>query len=80
MSDSLIDAIKQAYAEMPGLCLTQRQVGRLWHTDPHTCDAALDHLVALMVLHRTRSGTYVLGPAHSPKPGLHPLVRDTERT
>jgi hypothetical protein len=52
--------IKAEYLEMPGLCLTKRQIQRLWTLEPHTCDALLDALVADNFLKKTSNGAYVL--------------------
>jgi hypothetical protein len=47
------------YREMPGLCLTAEQGGRLWGLDPPRCHLILERLVANGHLRRTPQGTYV---------------------
>ena len=42
--------ISQEYQEMPGLQLTLAQAARLFDTDPHTIEAALNRLVDSSVL------------------------------
>jgi hypothetical protein len=40
-----VERIRAEYLEMPGLCLTRRQMRRLFVLDAGTCDAAVDELV-----------------------------------
>jgi hypothetical protein len=42
----LVERIRAEYREMPGLCLTKRQMRRLWALPPDVCDATVDELVA----------------------------------
>lgn len=50
--------IRAEYLEIPGLQLTKKQAERLWGLDSITCDAALDALVDVKFLRRTRHGGY----------------------
>ena len=58
--DALLLQIEREYSEMPGLCLTARQAGRLWQLTPPQAAALLDHLVEASVLMRTPQGAYAL--------------------
>jgi DNA-binding MarR family transcriptional regulator len=51
--------IQSEYLEMPGLRLTVSQAARLFALDPATSAAALDSLVAIGFLRRTRDGAYL---------------------
>jgi hypothetical protein len=51
--------IEAEYGEMPGLSVTLRQAQRLWATDHHTCQTALDRLIARGVVRRTIRGRFV---------------------
>jgi hypothetical protein len=51
--------IRAEYLEIPGLCLTKRQVQRLWGLDPGTSEALLAALVGVKFLRRTGRDTYV---------------------
>ena len=55
--------ITAEYREIPGLCLTRRQAGRLWNLDAITSETVLDVLETSGVLRRTRAGAYVLAGA-----------------
>ena len=44
-ANELVERIRAEYLEMPGLCLTRRQMRRLFMLDAGTCDAAVDELV-----------------------------------
>jgi hypothetical protein len=57
---TLIRRVRGEYLEMPGLSLTLAQACRLWQMDTHTCQAALDTLIAERFLGRTRDGSFVL--------------------
>lgn len=59
---SRLRQIEREYREMPGLSLTVRQAGRLWHLTPPQAAALLDELVEAAVLSRTSAGTYGLRP------------------
>ena len=63
MNDStptaLLDLIHAEYREMPGLCLTQPQMQRLWALDPITCDRMIDALLAARVIRRTARNAYI---------------------
>ena len=61
----LLDLIHAEYREMPCLCLTARQIQRLWSLDSATCRAAVDMLVTAQVLKRTARNAYVLASASS---------------
>lgn len=52
----LVDLIRAEYEEMPGLCLTQAQVQRLWRLDPSACDTVLRALVDAGFLRLTPRG------------------------
>ncbi len=60
VDDALLLQIEREYREMPGLCLTARQAGRLWQLTPPHAAALLDHLVEVAVLMRTPQGAYGL--------------------
>jgi hypothetical protein len=51
--------IEAEYGEMPGLSVTLRQAQRLWAADHHTCQTALDRLIARGVVRRTIRGRFV---------------------
>jgi len=57
---TLIRRVRGEYLEMPGLSLTLAQACRLWQIDSHSCEAALDSLVAEHFLGRSRDGAYIL--------------------
>ncbi len=59
----LLHRIRCEYREMPGLCLTEAQAGRLWGLDNDTCTVVLTTLVEQRVLRQTAVSTYVRGPA-----------------
>ena len=44
--DHLAERIRGEYLEMPGLCLTRRQMCRMWLLDVEVCDAVIGELVA----------------------------------
>jgi hypothetical protein len=56
----VLHLIRAEYHEMPGLCLTQPQMQRLWTLDPVTCGAVVDALLVTRVLKRTARDAYVL--------------------
>jgi hypothetical protein len=41
-----VERIRAEYREMPGLCLTRRQMCRLCLLETGVCDAAVDELIA----------------------------------
>lgn len=51
------------YREMPGLCLTSEQAGRLFGLDREVCGALLRHLVEEGYLRETERGRYVAATA-----------------
>jgi hypothetical protein len=57
----LLQRIEGEYREMPGLCVTASQAGRLWGLDSTTCAFVLTTLIQRGVLKRTASGTYLRG-------------------
>ena len=66
--DALSDLVRAEYQEMPGLCLTQPQIRRLWDLDRSACDVLLQHLLADGFLRRTDEDEYVLArPSGSQK-------------
>jgi hypothetical protein len=54
------ELILAEYREMPGLCLTERQMQRLWSLDADTCRAALLALLDAGLLRRTPRDGYML--------------------
>jgi hypothetical protein len=54
-----VDRIRAEYEEMPGLCLTRRQMGRLFLLDADVCDSAVDELVTSGFLRSWRDNTFV---------------------
>jgi predicted transcriptional regulator of viral defense system len=65
------DLLRAEYREMPGLCLTRRQVQRLWNLDASESDAVLSRLVSKGFLRRAGHGEYVLAARQKPS---HELV------
>lgn len=59
VADHLVKQARQEYSDMPGLRLTARQAGRLWHLDSALCDALLAELVHEHFLARTPDGAYL---------------------
>ena len=51
--------IRAEYLEMPGLCLTESQVQRLWGLDKVSSQTLLAALLDVRFLKRTRQGDYV---------------------
>jgi hypothetical protein len=66
--DDLCDRVRAEYHEMPGLCLTQRQICRLWDLDPSACEVLLQRLLAEGFLRRTDGDEYVLVRAVCERP------------
>ena len=56
--DSLLRRVRDEFAEMPGLSLTERQASRLWQIDPKTVADLLRQLVEARFLARTGGGHY----------------------
>ena len=50
--------VRADFEEMPGLCLTEPQIQRLWHLDRTTCEKVVKQLVSEGFLHRTRDDEY----------------------
>lgn len=50
--------IRADFEEMPGLCLTEQQIQRLWHLDRATCEEAIRQLISEGFLFRTRDDEY----------------------
>jgi len=72
--EDMCDLVRAEYREMPGLCLTQPQIRRLWDLDPSACEVLLQRLVADGFLRRTDDDEYVL--ARSPlRRGTAPTSR-----
>ena len=59
---ALTTRIRGEFTEMPGLKLTMAQACRLWHTDEHAVQQALDALVAEGFVTRTASGAFMALP------------------
>jgi hypothetical protein len=53
---AMLRRIREEFLEMPGLCLTEPQVQRLWALDCRTCSALLTVLVDAKLLTRTADG------------------------
>jgi hypothetical protein len=72
----LLRRIRAEYLEMPGLCLTAAQAGRLWGLEAPTCLDLLDRLLREHFLQRRPNGTYARltdgVPAHRPLHVTHP--------
>jgi predicted transcriptional regulator of viral defense system len=56
--DTIVNAVKREYDEMPGLALTVEQAQRLWALEPRMCRAALGRLVDVGYLCRTEGGQF----------------------
>ena len=54
-----VERIRAEYLEMPGLCLTRKQMRRLLMLDASTCDAAVDELVISGFLRCRADQTFV---------------------
>ena len=54
-----VERIRAEYLEMPGLCLTRKQMRRLWLLDDAACEAVIDELVASGFLRRRADGAFV---------------------
>lgn len=57
--DDAVQLIRLEYLEMPGMTLTYDQARRLWNLPADLCQRALDDLLAVRFLSRTRHGAYV---------------------
>ena len=60
--DRVADAtelVRSEYAEMPGLCLTEAQMARLFGFDAETLEEVADVLLRAHILRRTDEGCYV---------------------
>ena len=58
--ENLIPRVRGEYLEMPGLCLTDAQAGRLWGLDTTTCQRLLRALVDAQFLTHSPDGRYRL--------------------
>jgi hypothetical protein len=56
---TILSRIRSEYVEMPGMCLTASQAGRLWHLDRDMCEFVLSELVETGFLKRSRSGQFL---------------------
>jgi hypothetical protein len=56
--DPLLCRIRNEFAEMPGLSLTELQAARLWQVDPGTTADVLRQLVEARFLARNGAGLY----------------------
>ena len=54
-----LQIVRAEYLELPGLCLTKRQVQRLWGLDLATTEAVLAALVEVKFLRCTGRHAYV---------------------
>lgn len=52
------DLVRADYEEMPGLCLTERQLQRPWHLDRTTCEEVVRRLVSEGLLSRAPGDEY----------------------
>jgi DNA-binding IclR family transcriptional regulator len=79
--EDLCDLVRAEYQEMPGLCLTEPQVRRLWDLDPSACDALLHQLLAEGFLRHTDEDEYVLAwrPARTTTAASHTSSRNHSR-
>lgn len=55
---NVVRDIVNEYREMPGLCLTARQAGRLWSLEPLRAAELLDSLVDARILVCSPQGVY----------------------
>ena len=61
--------VRSEFLEMPGLCLTQEQVQRLWGLDREQAELLLLALVDASFLRRTEDGMFTridVGRCHTP--------------
>jgi hypothetical protein len=54
-----VDCVRQEFAALPGLRLTEPQVCRIWNLTPPLASTVLDRLVHSRVLKVTGSGQFV---------------------
>jgi hypothetical protein len=54
-----IERIRAEYLEMPGLCLTRRQMQRLCLLDANVCDAAVEQLLISGFLKCRADNTFI---------------------
>ena len=72
--EPLVQRARAEYLEMPDLCLTEAQAGRLWHLDPAACRFVLTTLVEGGFLRQTPRGEYIRAGVGSPA-ATHDLPR-----
>lgn len=58
--EDLCELIRSEYLEMPGLCLTAPQVGKLWNLDRSLCEMVVGRLVLEGFLRQNRNSELVL--------------------
>jgi hypothetical protein len=58
--EDLCDLIRSEYLEMPGLCLTAPQVGKLWNLDRSLCEMVVGRLLSEGFLRQNRNRELVL--------------------
>ena len=68
VNEALIGRVRAEYLEMPGLCLTIRQVQRVWGLETRTCEALLRSLLDSGFLVCTDRGLFCTGHARSVAP------------
>ena len=56
--EALCDLVRTEYEEMPGLCLSQPQMQRLWNLNATTCRQILRHLMSEGFLRQTGEARY----------------------
>jgi hypothetical protein len=55
----IVRVIRAEYDEMPGMCLTEWQIRRLWNLASTECLEALDYLCETGILVRDPAGRYL---------------------
>jgi hypothetical protein len=58
-SNEVLGRVQAEFMEMPGLCLTELQVRRMWSLDEASCREALRTLVEAGFLFQTRAGAFM---------------------
>jgi hypothetical protein len=65
--EALCDLARAEYQEMPGLCLTEPQMCRLWDLDRSACDLLLQHLLEEGIVRHAGEDKYVLARQSVPQ-------------
>ena len=74
--EDLCDLIRSEYLEMPGLCLTAPQVGKLWNLDRSLCEKVVAGLVSEGFLRQNRNKELVLVDTFKYRVGRRPTGGD----